>query len=195
MAHAPTGGVLFAVVLGMHPAALAGRVTACYELPANMHASVALRLPIARLLTRSRTLRAQCARIAAAAGTQVTIAFTSSPMDALARARSTARRYSSGLLIVDIEIPPAAQDFVELLAHELEHATEIIERVDFAALADSRRGPNVQRRSDGSFESDRAMLAGRAAAAEADSANDPAIDAAARAGLPAWRGLTRHLPF
>jgi hypothetical protein len=57
-----------------------------------MHASVAVRLPIARLLARSRTLRAQCARIAAAAATQVTIAITSSPMDVLARARSTARR-------------------------------------------------------------------------------------------------------
>jgi hypothetical protein len=39
------------------------------------------------------------------------------------------------------------------------------------------------------------VLAGRAAAAEAESANDPAIDAASQAGVPAWRGLTRHLPF
>jgi hypothetical protein len=57
---------------------------------------------------------------------------------------------------VDIEIPPASQDFTELLAHELEHATEIIERVDFEALAGARLGPRVDRRPDGSVESDRA---------------------------------------
>jgi hypothetical protein len=50
IALAPPVVVLFAVVLGMNPASLAGHVTACCELPANMHPSVAARLPIARLL-------------------------------------------------------------------------------------------------------------------------------------------------
>jgi hypothetical protein len=86
--------------------------------------------------------------------TQVTIKITMAPMDTYARARSVARRYDSGLLIVDIEIPPASQDFTELLAHELEHASEIIERVDFEALAGARLGQRVD--PDGSSKSDRA---------------------------------------
>jgi hypothetical protein len=186
---------LFVAILGLEPLALTARATACYELPANIHAAAELRLPIARLLARSRTLRAQCATIAAAGRTQVTIRITMAAMDSYARARSLARRYDSGLLIVDIQIPPAAQDFTELLAHELEHATEIIERLDFAALAGTDPGPRVDRRPDGSFESDRATRAGRAAAAEADMTADPAVSAVGQAVAGAARGLARHLRF
>jgi hypothetical protein len=158
--------VVSLAVVGLNPAALTARTVGCYELPANIHTAVELRLPITRLLVQSRTLRAQCARIAAARTTQVTVTITTAPLDSQTRARSRARRYDSGLLIVDIEIPAASQDFLELLAHEFEHATEIIEGLDFKALAGSRGAPQIQRRSDGSFESDRATQAGRAAAAE-----------------------------
>ena len=187
--------VYLGAILGLNPIALTARATGCCELPANIHAAAELRLPIARLLARSRTLRAQCAAIAGARRTQVTITITTVPMNGDARARSTARRYGSGLLIVDIQIPPASQDFAELLAHELEHATEIIEHVDFEAFAGARLGPRVDRRPDGSFESDRATRAGRAAAAEADMKTDPAASAVGQAVAGAVRGLVRHLPF
>ena len=158
--------VVSLAVLGLDPAALTARTVGGYALPANIHTAAGLRLPITRLLMQSRTLRAQCARIAAARATQVTVTITTAPLDSQARARSRARRYDSGLLIVHIEIPAASQDFLELLAHELEHAIEISEGLDFKALAGSREAPQIHRLSDGSFESDRAVKAGRAAAAE-----------------------------
>jgi hypothetical protein len=83
------------------------------------------------------------------------MAITMAPMDSDSRARSRARRFESGLLIVAIQIPVASPDFTELLAHELEHTLEMIEHADFQAIVGTRRGPRVRRRSDGSFESDR----------------------------------------
>ena len=172
--------VLCLYMLGLDPVALTARATGCYELPANIHAANELRGPIAQLLARSRTLRAQCARIAAERRTQVTVTTPAPSMDLEVRARSTARRYDSGLLIVDIEIPAASRDFTELLAHELEHVTEFIDHVDFKRLARTRGGSDVERRRDGSFESERALRAGRAAAGEVETATDPALTAVGR---------------
>ena len=190
---ASTAVVLGLYVLGLDPVALTARATGCYELPANIHAADELRGPIAQLLARSATLRAQCARIAERR-TQVTVTTPARSMDLEVRARSTARRYDSGLLIVDIEIPAASRDFTELLAHELEHVTEFIDHVDFKSLARRRGRPDVERRRDGSFESERALRAGRAAAAEVETATDPALTAvgrgiakSVRATLGVWR--------
>jgi hypothetical protein len=36
---------------------------------------------------------------------------------------------------VDVEIPLVSRDFVGLLAHELEHVTELVDGVDFRAFA------------------------------------------------------------
>ena len=189
--------VLCLYMLGLDPVAFTARATGCYELPANIHADDELRGPIARLRARARTLRMQCAKIAAERRTQVTVTMSVAVRDADVRARSTARRYDSGLLIGDIVIPPASPDFAELLAHELEHVTEFIDRVDFKALARTRGGPGVERRSDGSFESDRALHAGRTAAAEAECATDPAIRAVGHGMSTAIRatlGLVRRFP-
>jgi hypothetical protein len=108
--------VVSLAVLGLDPVAVTARAIGCHELPANIHTAAELRRPTARLLMQSRTLRAQCARIAAPRATQVTVTMTTAPLDRQARARSRARRFDSGLLIVDIEIPAAAQNFLELLA-------------------------------------------------------------------------------
>src|SRR4029079_15106916 len=101
----------------------------------------------------SATLRTQCEKIAAAPKTYVTVELSVGPFSAQTRARSTARRFPSGLLMVDVEIPPASQEFAELLAHELEHVTEFIEGVDFKALAHSTDSGIVQCGIAGSFES------------------------------------------
>ena len=156
--------VLTLCAMGLVPVAFTARASACSQLPANMHANDALKAAIVPLLARSQTLRAQCTKIAASGRTQITLTLTSARMTA--RARSTARRYRSGLLIIDVEIPPASQDFAELLAHELEHATEFIDRVDFKALARVHGAEVAQFGPDGSFESLRAQKAGWAAAAE-----------------------------
>jgi len=164
--------------MGLDPVAFTARASACYELPANIHANDALKTAIAPLLARSQTLRGQCTKIAASSRTQITLTLTTARMTA--RARSTARRYRSGLLIIEVEIPAASQDFAELLAHELEHATEFIDRVDFNVLAQVHGGQVVRSGTDGSFESQRAQKAGRAAAAEIEAAIDPAVVAAGR---------------
>ena len=159
--------VLLAVFsIGLHPVAFTARSGDCRSLPANLQAEHSLAPSITALMARSPTLRAQCLRIAASPATRVTITITVAPMDAGVRARSHARRYQSGLLIVDVEIPPASRDFTELLAHELEHVTELIDGVDFRALAAAGSPLVVRKPSDGSFESDRARRAGLTAAAE-----------------------------
>ena len=188
--------LLAVFTLGLDPVAFTARTSGCYDLPANLHATPQLRPSIRQLLARSLTLRRQCERITAARNTQVTIAITVATMSDQARARSTARRYDSGLLIIDVEIPPGSADFAELLAHELERATEIIERVDFRRLARAR-GRQTEQRGDGTFETERARQAGRAATAEAE-VSDPTV-ATVSHGLAtaagATRSLVQRLPF
>lgn len=154
--------------LGLHAAALGSAPQAgqCRALPGNIQAQRELRQEIQQLLGRSRTLREQCAKIAGARRTRVWVAVTPGVSSADTRARSVARRFESGLLTVEIALPAAHSDFVELLAHEFEHVTEFIDGVDLHALAGQRRSGVTQRRSDGAFESERAYLAGLAAAAE-----------------------------
>jgi len=153
--------ILTLSALGLHPAAFTARTKAWHQLPLNVRTTDDLRPLIEDLLARSPTLRDQCARIAIAKRTWVSITLGMARFPSLARARSTARRYHTGLLVVDVEIPPASQDFAELLAHELEHVTEFIDGVDFKKLARTRNTGIVQCGSDGSFETDRAKKAGR----------------------------------
>jgi hypothetical protein len=168
---APAALMLSVSALGLNPVALMNRSLPCYALPANIRTTPDLRSLIMPLLARSPTLRAQCARIAAAPRTYVSLDVSVGPFLSVVRARSTAHRYLSGLLIVSIEIPPASQDFAELLAHELEHVTEFIEQVDFKTLARSRDSGVVQCDVAGNFESVRAQRAGKTAAAEIESRN------------------------
>lgn len=163
---APAALILSLSALALHPVALITRSIACHELSPNIRTTPDLRAVVEPLLARSATLRAQCARIAATPKMYVSIELSVGPFAQQARARSTARRYRSGLLFVDIEIPPASQDFAELLAHELEHVIEFIDGVDFESLAKIRNGGIVRCGSAGAFESERAQRAGRTAAAE-----------------------------
>jgi hypothetical protein len=137
---APAALILSLSALALHPVALITGSIACDELAPNIRTTPDLRAVIEPLLARSPTLRAQCARIAATPRTYVTLELSVGPFANQARARATARRYQSGLLFVDIEMPPASQEFAELLAHELEHVIEFIDGVDFATLAKTRNG-------------------------------------------------------
>jgi len=163
----------------------------CRELPANIHASGELRQEIGTLLERSQTLRQQCAEIASAPRVRVVIVLTSGQIDAQTRARAVARRYASGLLTVVIQLPAGSGDFVELLAHELEHVRELIEGVNLPMLAQQGSRGVSRRGSDGAFETVRARAAGMAAAAETRPDLDPAAAAisrgVARAARTAWR--------
>ncbi len=147
--------------LALHPAVFTARASAWHQLAPNIRTTDDLRPIIEDLLARSPTLREQSARISIAKRTWVSITLSSARFPSLTRARSTARRYHSGLLVVDVELPTASQDFAELIAHELEHVTEFIDGVDFKKLARTRGAGIVQCGSDGSFETERAQEAGR----------------------------------
>jgi hypothetical protein len=187
------GVVLSLCALGLHAAAVpsAPQMVQRLVLPPNIQADGQVRQAIEELLGRSRTLRQQCARIGAASRVHVWITIDPRVSTVDTRARSTVRRFDSGLLDVEIELPPGSAGFVELLAHELEHVTEFIDGIDLGALARSRNRHVIQRRSDGAIESDRAYAAGLAAAAEAPMGVDPAARAVGRgfttAARAAWR--------
>jgi hypothetical protein len=152
----------------LHPAVFTARASAWHQLPPNIRTTDDLRPIIEDLLARSATLREQSARISIARQTWVSITLSAARFPSLTRARSTARRYHTGLLVVDVELPSASQDFAELIAHELEHVTEFIDGVDFKRLARTRNAGVVQCGSDGSFETERAQQAGRKAQFEVD---------------------------
>jgi hypothetical protein len=165
-----------------------------YEIPANIHAGDPIKQLLLTLLPRSPTLRGQCARITAAPRVRIVIELTLRPLGSLTRALSTARRYDSGLLTVVIELRTTEiGEFPELLAHEFEHVIELIEQKDLTAMAQVRSA-GVTQGLDGAFETDRAVAAGRAAAAEAANETDPAAAAIGRSfakvGHLAWWGLT-----
>jgi hypothetical protein len=65
-----------------------------------------------------------------------------------------------------IEIP-VTREFPELLAHEFEHVLEQVDGLKLVELA-RKRGGGVLERPDGSFETSRAIEAGRAVALEFD---------------------------
>ena len=178
--------VLCYSLLALGPSALVGRLSPWHQLPPNIRITDELRPLLEELLSRSPTLREQCARIAIARQTYVSVMLSQAKLPSEMRARSIARRYQSGLLVVDVEIPPASHDFPELLAHELEHVTEFIERVDFQQLARDRRSGVVRCGVEGSFESERARKAGRTVAAEVES-SEPAD----RSFAPRTSGTTR----
>lgn len=168
MIVAVSSAVLSLSLLGLHPSVLAARVNTSHQLPPNIRTTDDLKSIIEDLLDRSPTLRQQAARIAIARQTWVSVTLIGGRLPSLTRARSTARRYHTGLLVVDVEIPPASQDFAELLAHELEHVTEFIDGIDFKKLARLRNAGVLQCGSDGSFETERAQKAGRTVRFEVD---------------------------
>ncbi len=181
------------VLLGLHTGSLPARLPPpeCVAVAANIHADPDIRASIQALLQRSRTIRTQCGRIGAAERVIVRVALTPGASDADTRARSVARRFRSGLLVVDVQLPVASADFVELLAHELEHVVEMIEGVDLRRLAGESDGLVTFRRTDGAFESVRARAAGLAAAAEAPPDADPVAGAFARGATTAARATWR----
>jgi hypothetical protein len=128
-------------------------------LPRNISFDKAVHLE--EYLAGSPTLRRQFEVIGAAA---VTVAIRVSPigLPEFRRAETSMGRYSLGRIKAQVTVPPGP-DFLELLAHELEHVVEQIEGVDLAALA---RTGAATRTSRGTYETVRAHEAGRAAASE-----------------------------
>ncbi len=163
-------GFILVLLLGLvcfpAPAVAVEEAPVLVALPPAIQVESLLRSVTARMLEKSPTFKRQCDLIGASGSVVVKVRVVPAPRNSLTRAASTFRRYTSGITVVDVEIP-AASRVVELLAHEFEHIAEYVEGVDLKSMARKRPEEAFQLR-DGSFETSRAVHAGRAAVQEVD---------------------------
>lgn len=128
--------------------------------PSNIHAGM-LQQEFIDLLQRSATFRRQCARIAATRVLRVTLNLGTN-MDSRARAQTIINRYDAGGIRAEVTLR-FAEDYKELLAHELEH---ILEQVDGVSLREEALQGRAWRTPSGAFETRRAFDAGTRAREE-----------------------------
>ena len=161
------------------------------QLPWNVQVSAPLQSVVETLLQKSATIRRQSAAIGRVARVRVAMNLVSPVGGAGRGARATVRRYEAGFLNAVIDIP-AGPDLPELIAHEFEHVLEQIEGLNLSVLS-RMRSTGVVQLADGSFETERAHAAGRAAAMEATPDVDPRVAAAGRqvtrVARAAWHAL------
>lgn len=126
------------------------------------------------LVATSATVRGQYGRLLSAPRVLVWVEPLNGPR-AGTSARATIRRTASGWVLAKVELatPLRFVEYAEMLAHELEHVLEQVEGVSLSALA-GEPGSAASRLHDGSYETERARGAGRAAAEEIEqNANAP----------------------
>ena len=116
---------------------------------------------IARLQRESPTFRRQLRRLDARR-VEIRVWLDASQRRASSLARTHLQRHEGGLATADIYLP-LSPFTVELIAHEVEHLIEQLDGVDLAA---HHATGDVWRNSDGSFETRRAIEAGRRVADE-----------------------------
>ncbi len=118
------------------------------------------------LVASSGTLRTQYERILSAPQVVVWIEPLADRHGGRS-ARATISRSANGRLLARVQIasPLRADEYAEMLAHELEHVLEQIDGVSLRQLAGARGG-EASLLYDGSYETERARQAGRAAALE-----------------------------
>jgi len=133
------------------------------EPPSNLSVPSMYRAIVDQMLERSPMFRRQCLRLTGAPHLAVVVRMLH-PFIAGARARTQVRA-AEGRLIAAVEINMAG-DFVELLAHELEHVIEQLDGIDLAAKAAVPRS-GVRTCGDGTFETSRAVRVGTLVALEA----------------------------
>jgi hypothetical protein len=147
-------------VIGGRRDASARRPLESAAMPRTLKAEPDLMPQIAQMIAASPTFRKQCARLDRAEKLAVILRMNPLLPKGLFRARSTIRRYSSGLLIVTVEVAPAS-DQAEWIAHEFEHVLEMLDGEQLAAQA-RRATAAVWQSGDGMIETSRATAAGRA---------------------------------
>jgi hypothetical protein len=138
-----------------------------FSIPANLHLSPDLQGRFKVMLAASPTFRSQCQRLADQTELYVRLIVDPRLADGPIRARSVISRLHSGAVVAFVSIG-ASPDPAEWLAHEIEHVIEQLEGVKLYALAAMNQ--NVWRTSRDTFETDRAILAGRAVLDEVRSA-------------------------
>jgi len=128
------------------------------RLPDTVHIESALRARISVMLKRSPTFRTQCRRVAATPRLYIRVHVNGTVPDQRFRARTRILKFKSGVIIAEVELrTPWAPE--EWIAHEFEHVLEQIDGVRIAELAD--KTGSVWRTSVDTFESERAIRAGR----------------------------------
>lgn len=150
--------VLACALLAADPASAAAALVAL-EHPRTVSVDANLKRPIKQMLATSPTFRAQCDRLAAQDRLVVVVRLDPTVPRVRFRAKSTIRRYSSGLIVATVVVAPSV-DQAEWIAHEFEHVLEVLDGdhrgVDIQAF---ERGGS--RSSDGMFETARATAVGR----------------------------------
>ena len=134
------------------------------EMPANLSVPSSYRATIKTMLERSPMFRRQCLRLVAAPHFSVVVRMLH-PQTGGSRARAQIRQEDGGRVIALVEINPLS-DFMELLAHELEHVIEQLDGIDLAAKAAVARS-GVRSCVNGTFETNRAARVGSLVAIEA----------------------------
>ena len=124
------------------------------EMPANIRPAMFQR-DVQRLLERSETFREQCSRIAAARYLRVVFNVARSLPEG-SRAQTTIERYQAGAMVAFVTLK-FAEDYVELIPHELEH---VIEQLDHVRLPQEAARQQAWRSRNGAYETRRAMAVG-----------------------------------
>jgi hypothetical protein len=119
---------------------------------------------VAAMLRASPTFRRQCARIGRASALRVVVQPSLVQIWPTGGALTRITRVAGGL-VAEVQLNLSA-DVVTLLAHEFEHILEQLDGVDLAAMA-ARPGTGVRELPHArSFETERAIAAGRQVAGE-----------------------------
>jgi hypothetical protein len=134
------------------------------ELPPNLSFPEMYRETVEAMLQRSPAFRRQCMRLANAPELTVHVRHVMGNEFRFSRARTKITRLPAARLHAEVEIP-AADDFAELMGHELEHIIEQLDGVDLILQA-SLPGTGVRTCDDGSFETIRARRIGALVAYE-----------------------------
>jgi hypothetical protein len=138
-------------------------VSDAVEAPPNLSVPGGHQTAIVQMLERSPMFRRQCLRLAGAPQLTVIVRMLH-PLTGGPRARTQITQVEGNRLLATVQINPLG-DFMELLAHELEHIIEQLDGVDLAAKATVARS-GVWSCVDGTFETSRAVRVGSLVANE-----------------------------
>ena len=150
--------LLLPLMLEGRPAFAGSRALTPVEFPRTLKAESTLVPKVEQMLGASPTFREQCLRLDGADRLVVLLRVNPLLPKDIFRAKSTLRRYTSGLMVVDVEVA-AGGDQAEWIAHEFEHVLEMIEGRDLSSLA-REQAPGVWRSVDRMIETNRATEAG-----------------------------------
>ena len=131
--------------------------------PPNLSVPSVYRTTVELMIERSSMFRRQCMRLAAATHLTVIVKMLH-PNNSGPRAQTEIKREDGGRLVATVSINPHG-DFMELLAHELEHVIEQLDGIDLAAKASVARS-GVRSCVDGTFETSRAVRVGSVVAVQ-----------------------------